>query len=261
MKLRGTVGAPVSLVLTAFVALMAGTIAGKQVRSDAVGWAVAAATIAIGLYVTWRLASRRMVVGDDGVRLVRAPTTRFVRYADIVGVSGARLRIGHPQPGQPDLPSMFIPGVRLELAQRESVEIPLVGVPEATIATIVARVEAGIALARSAGARPTLDRAGRSVSAWRDALQKQVQSADFRSKSRTVEELDAVLADPTSRAEDRVGAALALRAAGAEGADERIRIAAAATANPRLRIALDATAEDALDDETLDAAARAEAEA
>lgn len=72
---------------------------------------------------------------------------------------------------------------------------------------------------------------------------------------------ESVLEDPTSRAEDRVGAALALRATGADGAAERIRVAASTTANPRLRVALDATAEDALDDEMLDSVAEVESEA
>ncbi len=63
-----------------------------------------------------------------------------------------------------------------------------------------------------------------------------------------------MLADPMARAEDRVGAALALRAAGVDGAAERIRRAAATSANGALGVALEAAATGTLDDEVLRAA-------
>ncbi len=255
VKLRGAIGVGIKLLLTVFAAAVAGTIAGKQLRNDALGWIVAAVALLAGMAFTWQTAAGRIVVGDDGVRLTRAPKSRFLPYADLRAVRRLQQLAYQGRSNQPDV---YIPAVHIVLASGEVIEVPMVSVPDETVSAVVSRIEAGIASASAASARPTLDRNGRSVTAWRDALAKQVQSADFRGKARTVEELDAVLTDPTSRAEDRVGAALALRATGAEGAAERIRVAASTSANARLRVALDAAAEDALDNEMLDAVAEVE---
>ncbi len=213
--------------------------------------------LALGLWLAVRNGSRRIVVGDDGVRLVRAPMTRFVPFADLSSVEAARALNVRGKSGRPE-DDHYYPIVRLSIAGSAPLELPMVGAPEELGLRVVARIQEGIATARRTQPRRTLDRDGRSVTEWRAALANDVQSGNFRERALTPEALDAVLADPMSRAEDRVGAALALRATDTEGAPERIRVAASTSANPRLRVALDAVAEDTLDDETLEAALEAD---
>lgn len=251
LKVRGLVGLGASLFLTVGVAIVGTLMAGR--KETLPGTITGATVLVIGIVVSLLRARRRVVVGDDGVRIVRMLSSRFIPYAAIRGIQRPEaidLSAGSSKTGRG-----YYFGLRLDLVSGGGVDIPVVGLPEPTVTAAAARIHAGSVHARAAGARPTLDRAGRTVAAWRDALAKDIQSVDFRSRSRTLEELDAVLADPMARAEDRVGAALALHAAGVEGAVERIRRAAATSANGALGVALDAAATGTLDDEVLNAAA------
>ena len=125
---------------------------------------------------------------------------------------------------------------------------------------IVRRIEE----ARSQETAPTpavaasLDRAGRTFAAWREALKVAVApGADYRSASLALEDVELALADATAPAQRRLGAAIALREANAPGARERIRIAAGLTSADELRLALERAAEEELDAEALSAAADA----
>lgn len=87
-----------------------------------------------------------------------------------------------------------------------------------------------------------LERAGRSLAAWRAGVERAALTAgDFRNVGLTSDQIEGVLADPAAPADQRLGAALALRAQGSSL--ERVRIAAVATAAPRLRVALERIAE------------------
>ncbi|MFO0611775.1 MAG: hypothetical protein U0414_04245 [Polyangiaceae bacterium] len=249
VKLRGRVGLATGIVISLFVAGMVAAIAGRQ---GAVGALVGLPVLALGLALAVFGALGRLVVGDDGVRLVRAPETRFIPFASVRSAELTQIQILERRPGRNE--AVFIPAVRLRLVDGASTDLPMVGVPEETLAEVVSRVSAGIERARAADVKRSLDRGGRSVAAWRASLEQRVRVGDFRTQALTPETLDGMLADPTVSPEDRIGAALALRASGTEGAAEKIRLAASSSASPRLRVALDAAAEDALDDETFEAA-------
>lgn len=251
LKVRGLVGLGASLVATVGLALIACWVAGK--REPLPGFITLAVVLVLGVVVSVLRARRRVVVGEDGVRLVRMLSTRFIPYAAIRGVQ--RPEMIDLSPATSRTGRGYYYGFRLDLVSGRVIDISVAGIPEPKVAEVASRVHAGVVRARAAGARPTLDRAGRTVAAWRDALARDIQSVDFRSRARTLEEIEAILADPIARAEDRVGAALALHAAGVDGAVERIRRAAATSANGALGVALDAAATGTLDDEVLRAAA------
>src|SRR5262249_34162324 len=107
-----------------------------------------------------------------------------------------------------------------------------------------------------------LARQERSLRAWQEDLQRAALSlGGFREQALTRDVIEAVLTDPKMPADQRVGAALALRTLDAPAATTRIRVAAEASANPRLRVALEATCADNVDEEAIDEALRAESAA
>jgi hypothetical protein len=98
-----------------------------------------------------------------------------------------------------------------------------------------------------------LDRGGRSVRDWREHLRGVLSGTGYRDAggATSVDEVVGSLASPAASAEQRIGAALALRVAGDPDAETRIRVAAEACVDERLRDALSAVADEA-DDEVLE---------
>jgi hypothetical protein len=107
---------------------------------------------------------------------------------------------------------------------------------------------------RATAARSTpleaLDRQGRTLAAWREALRGLMVSAAYRQGVVTADDLVATLADPSVSAERRLAAAMCLTDAGALNAATHVRVAAEACASEELRVALERAAEGAVDEAT-----------
>lgn len=100
-----------------------------------------------------------------------------------------------------------------------------------------------------------LDRGGRTVTEWRDAMRALLEtSPSYRGVALDAETLSQIAEDPAAPAEHRVGASLALGAT--PEARVRIRIAAERLVNVPLREAMVAAVEDRLDDDTAAAVSR-----
>jgi hypothetical protein len=86
-----------------------------------------------------------------------------------------------------------------------------------------------------------LDRRGRTVAAWREALARIThRSGDYRSSVLESADLAQVIEDVSAPAERRIGAALALAALpGDPELKLRVRVAAQASANETMRVALE----------------------
>lgn len=101
-----------------------------------------------------------------------------------------------------------------------------------------------------------LARDGLGVRAWRDRLRGALGAAGYRVAAHGA--VDATLAErmvaPRVSAEERVGAALALRIADPAAGAARVRIAAQACLDPSVRAALEAAAADEIDDEAIERA-------
>lgn len=93
----------------------------------------------------------------------------------------------------------------------------------------------------------TFERAGRDVAGWKERLARAVNDAGYRTSGLSPDVAARVLASPVATAEQRVGAALALRVTPDAEAPARIRVAAEGCADPDVRDALLAVAEDAPD--------------
>jgi hypothetical protein len=98
---------------------------------------------------------------------------------------------------------------------------------------------------------PALDRSGRPMAAWREALRAMLSSATaYREQPIDRPTLVRVLMDVDAPAERRIAAAVALAPIGDEA--ERIRSVARVCAMQPLRVALERAADDTLDERTLD---------
>ena len=193
-----------------------------------------------------------VVVGADGFTIEGAKK-RFVPFAGLASVSvavGARhglaLRWADGRSERIDL-------YRLETPWRGE-----------RVQAIVARIRAAMAARASAEGAPealraALDRNGRTVGAWRDAIAGEVRrGAGYRSATAGPEDLGRILEGADTPADRRIGAALALAASKDPEAAPKIRVAAAACAEPRVRVALEkvaeGAAEGALDEEAIEEA-------
>ena len=188
------------------------------------------------------VAKPHVVIGTDGVRVVRGPgRERFIPYAAVARVEAhASLE------------------VELTLARDETVWLPTLGQDPAQVKELAARIEAGraAAVAQGAGLASVLERGGRPFSTWmKDLGGVAHREAGFRSTAISPSMLERELADTTAPAERRLAAAIALR--GAPDADAaRVRVAAETCADPELRAALDAVCDGALDEDMVERAGR-----
>ena len=110
--------------------------------------------------------------------------------------------------------------------------------------------------AEDADAAALLDRQGRPVAEWRAAMGELLRRpADYRHASIDRERVQAVLADPATPVERRLGAALAL-AHEPDEARSRVRIAAEVVADPGARAALTRIADGVDSDDAVEQALR-----
>jgi hypothetical protein len=196
--------------------------------------------ISLGLTVLlWlHMAARRIVVGADGVLVRSGLRERFVGFEEVATVDD----------------------LAVTTKRGKQIKVAVSGNPVERAAAVHRLHEAFRAYcARATGALDAnLLRGERSMEAWKDDLTRRARAqATFRSSAASREDLEAVLANPASRVEQRLGAAVALAFLGDEGA-ARVRIAAEASANQRVRVALDAAAQGTLDDDAFEEAVATE---
>lgn len=168
-----------------------------------------------------------VVVGFDGIRVGK----RFVSFE---GVTDARLT---PR------------GIELDrLGLIERLAFYRIPTPERTAqrAEIHAQVLDALAHRKQTDGATTyaMARGGRRSSEWREAIARLVAGGGYRTASVPFED---VLGRPDATAEEKIGAALALKAS---SQPERVRVAARACADPKVRIALERVAEDAAPEQT-----------
>lgn len=200
------------------------------------------ASVAVAGFV---VASRTMgppelTIGADGITLQRGFQPRFLPY---------RLLRWIERDGD-DLVLLLVDDQRIRVtptsrdARRDDM--------------VVERIRGAAERARAQGGNATLallDRNGRSVGEWREALRALHGAPGYRDSGLGAAELQAVLADPGASAERRIAAAVALAAQDPQAALTRVRVSVDACADPTLREAVESALLGDLDDEALELAA------
>lgn len=178
---------------------------------------------------------RQVIVGSDGIWLSRFRRQVLIPFPELAEVEGASSRAVT---------------VRTKSGARHVIQATE---PRLDVSDIGAGIAAAIEGERPAGPEhPILARAGRTVSEWR-AVAAGASRGDYRDAAVPVEDAAAIVRDAARAADERVGAALALRFAEAR---DPIRLAAAEEPQPRLRAVFDALAEGDAADELIDRATR-----
>jgi hypothetical protein len=212
--------------------------------------ALIAGMLAAVVSTLWR---ERVRIGADGVAVKGMFTTSFVPYEEVRSVAA-----------DPE-------GVRLHTAKRH-VLLPTWRRGEPRLSpdasgtsegarkqrVILDRIRRAAALRQPGGPElAILDRAGRSIEAWRDEVRALAAApADYRRVQLGTQDLEGIVTDATAPAERRIAAVLALGSDPAPATKDRIRIAIDTCADEELRAALERAAEDELDDGTLRRAIR-----
>jgi hypothetical protein len=195
---------------------------------SAAGWELwLALPVLLAIALSVRLARGRIVVGTDGV-LVRGLRERFIPFDQVASID--------------DLSIVTTHGKRLQVA--------ITGRPDDRAAALHRLHEAFAAYrARRHESLDALRRGERSLKAWKEDLAKKARAtATFRSAATSKDDFEAVLDNPTTAIEERLGAAVALASLGDAGV-ERVRIAAQSSVNERVRIAFEAAADGHLEEE------------
>jgi hypothetical protein len=242
------IGVVVGLVTLPFARLL---IAGEMRALITLFW-LGAVGIVTGL-LTRLFSLPEVTVGTDGVWYSRGPFRRFIPLSDIESVrsSGATL-------------TFHLRGGRVRRVRS------LTGADPSRSAALEMRVREALAAQGDehiSGHLELLDRRGRSIAAWSEALTGLARvGASYRATGLSADDLAAIVTSPEATPERRLGAALALHAAGHPAAAERIRVAAAQCASGRLRIALEKVGDGtpdlhAIDEALAETEAIAEAEA
>jgi hypothetical protein len=219
--------------------------------------ALTAAALVCSLQLFRRLArfvgARSAVVGTDGI-IVDEHTHRMrLAYADVAKVephergvmietrNGRRHTLATIAWNEPPLPHPLPPWAEKSEPWRRR---------EALLRRV--REALGLERARVASVKvDLLDRAGRSISAWRAALQMMAgRPVDYRGAEITREDLAAVAVDGCAAPERRIAAAYALASVEDE-ARSRVRIAAGACADEHLRAAIEEACEGEISDARL----------
>lgn len=228
VRLRGSVHHLLSGFVAAFFTLLV-LVASFREGADGLGFLIPLLPLVVGLLVVTAAWPPAFVIGRDGVEVGPWWSRRFIPGKDI---SAAR---------EHDM------GIALELVDEETIVLPLVGSNE-RIPELLARIEGLIRGAFYAGVPlGQLSRGGRSLSEWRAVLSEALKPGGFRDARLTGRDCEAVLADATLSAEQRIAAAIALSSSSAPDAADRIRVASEASADPRVRIALERLASGADD--------------
>ncbi|MEP7122003.1 MAG: hypothetical protein ABJE95_13880 [Byssovorax sp.] len=183
----------------------------------------------------------KLIVGADGVVVDRLLRDEFVPYARLASITM-----------KPDRVTLVRDdGSRVRARARHLSDVQQ-GELRARLDAAKAAFDRGEGEVESLA---RLDRAGRTIDAWRDALRALLDhQGSYRETPLTREQLLAVLESPAASAERRLAAAVSLSAAGEPEIAARIRIAADACARPQVRIALDGVADGDVDDEAIEAA-------
>ena len=203
------------------------------------------AVVAVFALLVRALIPRQIVIGTDGIAVPRAFGETFVAHdqiAEVVSTVGAVvLRIRGSTP------------MRLPTGSRYGGPRPRAH--ESVHTALLNRIEEARAAggARSSdGARiGDLDRAGRSLAAWRDHLRGLTSTASYRRPGVVHEEIAAVLEDASAPPHLRVAAAMALAPASDAAIRLRIEGVVRTCADDRLRVALQAAVDDELTEDEL----------
>ena len=198
------------------------------------------------MLVVW-LTPTRIRVGVDGVATHWLRTDAFVPFSEVADVRSFRRAYGN---------KVFL-GVELVKRDGTKVVIPTAYEGDESSETFVFdRIREALTIHRQNAAQldPALfARRGREAKAWVDSLRAlgAGASADLRMAAVSIDDLLAVIADPSAAPGARVGAAIAAMSGEPEEASQRIRIAAQTTVVPRLRAALERVESAGADDEAL----------
>ena len=197
--------------------------------------------LAMALSVAW-LRPPVVRVGHDGVSARGGRGAWFAPWAEVTGITraGASLTL-----------SLRGGGTRV---------LSLVGTPRARQDALCARIAAAHAEAHAPRDLParlaTLDRQGRTVEAWREALRAlSTERADYRQTGLSRDELLAALSDPHAPEERRIVVAFVLSSLDPAEATARVRVAVETLAHDPARVALTRASEGTLDEALLPQAA------
>lgn len=216
-----------------FVLWMIGTLLGLSAVACDLGDSQAGAAACLALAAACVAGAAwwpkpRVVIGLDGVRMIRVLRSTFIPYHEIESVS---------------LMDLDRSTVKLQTTAG-TVKLLRMGWDDPETARLVSRIEDGCRRAAAGEGLPldVLDRRQRPVERWREALRDlALEAGGFRAAGLAEDDLEEVLADPDAPLDRRVGAAMVLRDRSSD-APARIRVAARTSADPRVRIALDAVA-------------------
>lgn len=186
----------------------------------------------------------RVQVGHDGVSVQEGFRSWFVPFDQIVNASSQGF------------------DVVLVLRDNQVRRIRAIGTGASRRAALLERIQAGIMASRQPrdlSARLTvLDRNGRTLDAWKQALHAVVNDRDaYRHTGLTRDEIAAALDDPRAAPDRRIGAAYALSLSDKQQAAGRVRVAVDTIAHEPVRVALERAAEGELDEAVVTAASEA----
>ena len=191
------------------------------------------------------LIPRQVVIGTDGIAVERILGRTFVPHArvtEVVSTAGAIvLKIRGARP-------VWLPtGSRYASARTRADESPH--------SALLNRIEEARAAGRAGSSRDAsvagLERAGRSLDAWRDHLRGMTSTGSYRRAGVVNEEIAAVLEDAGAPPLRRVAAAVALAPVIDPAIKHRIASVVRSCADDRLRVALQAAVDDELTDADL----------
>lgn len=249
MPLRRTLGAFTIGLLTFATSLVGGVILAGALRFAPLYMGTLPLAVILTVLAVMRLGFPRVVVGADGIRVLGVLRTRFIPHEDV-----ARVEVFEP-------PSVLggdePPHVRMHRRGGPHLDLPMIAMPREIMEALALRIEEAAAAHRRGGARrlDALGRGERSIDAWRRDIERLAAAAHgFRGQALGRDDFDEVLLDPSAPADQRIGAALALRALDPEVGPARIRIAAGSSADESLRAAFEAAAEGELDEPAIERA-------
>lgn len=244
---RKVMGAGCALLVGTFsgIAAVAFTImANSDTALAIVGRSWVFVVLGLTLFVLRSVRYTEIIVGAEGLVVKEPWSTKFIHYAGLRAVD--------------------IDNGKLVLRRVGRRDVVVTGASSSAIDAAALRVNE--AMERARRTEPVertdwLDRRGRSLANWRASVIAALRPAGgYRAPAHAPDDALRILADPRARAEQRIGAALALVGSGEKGAEEKVRIAAEACANDKLRIALSQVTGEEPDHAAIEAAFAAEAE-
>ena len=235
----------VVLPIVGLIALSALVVSPSGDRAQGTAALILAMAAAVFALLVRALIPRQIVIGTDGIAVERLFGKTFVPHArvtEVISTAGAVV--------------LQIRGARpLWLPTGSRYSGPRTRADESPHTALLNRIEEARAAGRAGSSRAArtgdLDRAGRSLDAWRDHLRSLTKSDSYRRAAVVHEEIAAVLEDAGAPPQLRVAAALALAPVDDATIKHRIAGAVRTCADDRLRTALQAAADDELTEEDL----------